>query len=349
MTLEDAIYELLGIPHAEQPADCYRLLGLARFESNPEVIRNAAARQVLFVRQLAKGRFADVSQPLIDQLNDAQARLLSPRRRRQYDEHLGAAEDGTTKRLLLPQAIRRVTTPAVRPARREVAQYARAAERSSCGKQDDSRGRGDAPAHGDGPTSSTPQGEAGPREWVVGVDSDCDLVLRSPYVSRRHCRVWETEGLFWIEDLGSRNGTHLNGRRVEGRQLVREDDCITLGTRTRLPWPPAELPLANAGAPITLITLGRGAANDLTLRDASVSRYHAQLSVLDSEAILEDLGSTNGTFVGESALRIGRQRVRFNESITLGRLRMTVQQVIAQAQAAMGQTTSEPLDASEPG
>lgn len=352
MILQEAIYELLGIPYEEQPADCYRLLGLARYESNPDVIRNAAARQVLFVRQLATGRYAEVSQQLIDQLSEARARLLSTSRRRLYDEQLqndsvaqGASfRNEPTKRMLLPRppAPESVveTGPCVSPAKREIAAMSEAgAPGVAALKSSSSSSKSRVKASSFRKSFHPAAGAEAPREWVVGVDSSCDVVIRSPYVSRRHCRVWETEGLYWLEDLGSRNGTHINQRRVEGRQQLREGDVVTLGSRARLPWPtqwlsPDEPSSADGAAtgegkgPTVVITIGRGDANDIILHDSSVSRHHAQLMVCGDEVTIEDLGSTNGTFVGESALRVDKRRIGFNETVRFGRLGLPVRQLV---------------------
>ncbi len=56
---------------------------------------------------------------------------------------------------------------------------------------------------------------------VVGRDPSCDLVLGSPYVDPRHARVSADRGEYFIEDLGSVNGTRLDGRSVTvQRQLT---------------------------------------------------------------------------------------------------------------------------------
>jgi len=52
-----------------------------------------------------------------------------------------------------------------------------------------------------------------------------------------------------------------------------------------------------------LLTIGRGADNDLVLQDTQVSRHHAELRRRGDQWFLVDLGSTNGTFVGGTRLR----------------------------------------------
>ena len=49
-------------------------------------------------------------------------------------------------------------------------------------------------------------------QWVVGRSRSCDIMIHSSMVSRRHCLITRTpDGIFVIEDLGSTNGTYLNG------------------------------------------------------------------------------------------------------------------------------------------
>ncbi len=48
-------------------------------------------------------------------------------------------------------------------------------------------------------------------------------------VSRRHARIWEASGQVWIEDLGSRAGTFVNGQRIPGAVAVLPGDTVSLG------------------------------------------------------------------------------------------------------------------------
>jgi hypothetical protein len=68
-------------------------------------------------------------------------------------------------------------------------------------------------------------------------------------------------------------------------------------------------------APLTI--LGRGTDCDLRLVDPGVSRHHAELRVEDSEVVLVDLGSTNGTFVNGKPVR--RVTLTDGTRVTLGR------------------------------
>jgi ABC-type multidrug transport system ATPase subunit/pSer/pThr/pTyr-binding forkhead associated (FHA) protein len=63
---------------------------------------------------------------------------------------------------------------------------------------------------------------------VLGRDPTCDQVLDAPMVSRRHARLTRVGGQLLLEDLGSANGTFLNGRRVSQPVPVRPGDRIGL-------------------------------------------------------------------------------------------------------------------------
>jgi len=50
--------------------------------------------------------------------------------------------------------------------------------------------------------------------FKIGRDEGCEIHLDDPMISRRHAEVSHNEGLWWIADLGSRNGTLVDGQRV---------------------------------------------------------------------------------------------------------------------------------------
>src|SRR2546423_8825776 len=50
---------------------------------------------------------------------------------------------------------------------------------------------------------------------VIGRREDCDLRIPLGEISRKHCRLIKEDGTLRLEDLGSSNGTYLNGKRVQ--------------------------------------------------------------------------------------------------------------------------------------
>jgi sigma-B regulation protein RsbU (phosphoserine phosphatase) len=61
---------------------------------------------------------------------------------------------------------------------------------------------------------------------VIGRASESDLVVVDRFLSRRHARLFHENGRLFVEDLGSRNGTQLNERPVEGSMEVQAGDLI---------------------------------------------------------------------------------------------------------------------------
>lgn len=66
-----------------------------------------------------------------------------------------------------------------------------------------------------------------------------------------------------------------------------------------------------------IITLGRKTDNLIVLNDNFASSYHAKLYLRNGEMILEDLNSTNGTFVNQMPIK-GKVRLKLNDEIKLG-------------------------------
>ncbi len=67
------------------------------------------------------------------------------------------------------------------------------------------------------------------KDMIVGRARECDLSLAVAHLSRRHARLFFEDGALWVEDLGSANGTFLNGRQVE-RAQVRGGDELAFDT-----------------------------------------------------------------------------------------------------------------------
>lgn len=150
---------------------------------------------------------------------------------------------------------------------------------------------------------------------TIGSGPGNGIRIASRTVSRRHAQIvkWGTE--YFVEDLGSRNGTFLNGQRVK-RFPVRHLDVLSIGPDTDLIFmetgTPAPVPARPASLRGTIFWLdgpskgkiqefaaGRclilGRSVDLPLE--AISLRHAALTIADDGATAEDLRSTNGTFV----------------------------------------------------
>ncbi|MEZ4599575.1 MAG: FHA domain-containing protein [Syntrophotaleaceae bacterium] len=178
----------------------------------------------------------------------------------------------------------------------------------------------------------------------VGRDLGNDLVLDDSAISGFHAGIFCENGRVELVDLGSTNGTFVNGNRVTGRIELRSWDTVRFGKTEMEVLDPADrrptsvMPAVSADKvesviqtpsslskqPIAMlksvspgntapscmeiherISVGRAPGNNLVLNTSTISSKHAEILVSDGALELVDLGSTNGTFV--NGRKIGRQ------------------------------------------
>lgn len=170
----------------------------------------------------------------------------------------------------------------------------------------------------------------GQDEVIIGRESGVDILIQSPVVSRRHARLVRQRDHFGIEDLGSSNGTFLNGQRVTGITPLTPGDQIGLGQAITLVFDavtavpavqaerlaetvigeefnlaklsaPPQLEVTIAGQPPQAYTLtkerlniGRAEDNDIVIPVPIVSRHHAFIERIDGRYQFAMLpGATN--------------------------------------------------------
>jgi pSer/pThr/pTyr-binding forkhead associated (FHA) protein len=174
-----------------------------------------------------------------------------------------------------------------------------------------------------------------------------------PEISRRHARVSRgADGQLTIEDLGSANGTFVNGERIDAPRTLVVGDVVKMGQtvlqvtpgsagESEKPpaaerAPAAEPPRAIAETAAALVVtaglapgrrlaltdellIGRGVSGEGRLSDdADLSRRHARVARdARGRVTIEDLGSANGTFVNGRRVR-GRQALNVGDSVQVG-------------------------------
>jgi pSer/pThr/pTyr-binding forkhead associated (FHA) protein len=65
---------------------------------------------------------------------------------------------------------------------------------------------------------------------TVGRSPDCELRIEDTYASNQHARLFGRNGAWYVEDLGSTNGTFVNDQRLAAPALVQPGDRIRIGT-----------------------------------------------------------------------------------------------------------------------
>jgi pSer/pThr/pTyr-binding forkhead associated (FHA) protein len=66
-------------------------------------------------------------------------------------------------------------------------------------------------------------------QFLIGRDADCQLRPGSDAIAGKHCRLARREGAFWVADLGSPNGTLVNGKRIAGEVKLNSGDRLQVG------------------------------------------------------------------------------------------------------------------------
>ncbi|MEI6124311.1 MAG: FHA domain-containing protein [Bacteroidota bacterium] len=136
---------------------------------------------------------------------------------------------------------------------------------------------------------------------TIGRNPSNDVVINDPNVSRQHASITlNNDGSYYICDLGSRNGTYVNGKKIT-EQMLFHNDIVKISDQI-IPWQEyfKKNDSAYSGKIIQQFSIGRNAENNIVISDDYTSGKHAILYMTDlGEVIIQDIGSTNGTFVND--------------------------------------------------
>jgi pSer/pThr/pTyr-binding forkhead associated (FHA) protein len=161
-------------------------------------------------------------------------------------------------------------------------------------------------------------------DTVLGRDPGGGIALPLEGVSRLHARLVADGKGYWLEDLKSTNGTFLNGEPLREREKLRHLDVISLGRQVDVLFLLRENE-ATAGArralgvvrcallrdagdavpyevPTGEVRVGRSPACNLQIEASSVSKFHARFERGVDRVVVNDEGSSNGTFVNGSRI-----------------------------------------------
>jgi predicted component of type VI protein secretion system len=97
----------------------------------------------------------------------------------------------------------------------------------------------------------------GAERFVIGRGEDCNLRSSSDAVSRRHCEIMMKDAEVTVRDLGSRNGTSVNGQPIKADQILRSGDRLEIGP-LRFEVLISEVPSAPASQPPPVQRLDAG-------------------------------------------------------------------------------------------
>lgn len=194
----------------------------------------------------------------------------------------------------------------------------------------------------------------------LGRDPTSEIIIQDAKVSRTHAQIELGEGVCRLVDLGSSNGTYLNGQRVDSADLS-PGDIIRMGgsiLRYEIDYTLAptvideihdlsdlDSTLAHTALDATIsdtgrdrlviytsektwkkdlepetLTIGRHPESDIFLDSSKVSRHHARIERVNGGLIIRDLDSLNGTWVGGE--RIQETALKNGGTVQIGEARI---------------------------
>ncbi|WP_169974122.1 FHA domain-containing protein [Tautonia rosea] len=118
---------------------------------------------------------------------------------------------------------------------------------------------------------------------TIGRQDGCELTVRSSQVSRKHCQLFEKKGLLLVKDLGSANGTFVNGKRIEEQRVLEPGDLLMVG--------PIEFRVESLGSAVTSgaeaqnVTVGSGSGAKSS--DTAIPEPVEAPIALDDDDVLE--------------------------------------------------------------
>lgn len=148
---------------------------------------------------------------------------------------------------------------------------------------------------------------------VVGRSSDLDMVLVEEMVSRRHAHIEMRTGIVYVEDLGSTNGTFVNGERVEKASLT-EGDRLLIGTSILKLVAVEDVP-PGSRRNLQQVALGKETVRNQQAT-GSVARMTGNLEEIPLPDLMQLFGTSrkDGTLVIQST-HVGRLHLRAGEVV----------------------------------
>jgi phosphoserine phosphatase RsbU/P len=130
----------------------------------------------------------------------------------------------------------------------------------------------------------------GEGEYVIGRRSDCQIFVPDMRVSRQHARLWRSGESWSLEDLGSNNGTYINGIKLQAAMPLKHDDEITIANnriRVEASEPTTDAPKYPETNVVTIVDVGSQSLirprEDSSGRVAMLSS--GMISVADQKAV----------------------------------------------------------------
>jgi ABC transport system ATP-binding/permease protein len=187
--------------------------------------------------------------------------------------------------------------------------------------------------------------------WTIGNSPDCDLVVGQPVVSGHHCRLSLYGDQYVLEDLGSTNGTFVNGYKLTANSpvIVAPTDTITLGKNVPMPWPSSSAPSPSSSSSSRaarpaggqVITIGRNPENNIHLDYPMISGNHARVTRTGDQWMIEDTNSKNGVAINRIENRVQQAVLQPTDEIFLGSYKISASRILKEKHITQGESPFE--------
>ena len=123
------------------------------------------------------------------------------------------------------------------------------------------------------------------KKFLIGRGEDCQLRPNSDLVSRHHCVFTNDDYTIRLRDLGSTNGTYLNGERLQGQSTLKNGDQVQIGKLS------FQMVIREVAATRQGVAAPAGQADEAEAADLQAEQRAADASALDDLSGLEDANS----------------------------------------------------------
>ena len=184
--------------------------------------------------------------------------------------------------------------------------------------------------------------------FLIGSDQECDIFLDNLLVSASHAELVKTDNGWFFNDLGSDDGSFLDGVKIEEHYLENADeiqignfvliyDCGFLAedeTETKIVFDsenqdpassvnvPKIIGRQNDGKSVeylihkSTVVIGRALGADIVIEDITISRMHAKILFQNGKYYVKDLDSRNGLYVNKKQVSVSE--IKNGDIITFG-------------------------------
>lgn len=140
-------------------------------------------------------------------------------------------------------------------------------------------------------------------DFLIGRDTGCTIIIPDRQVSRRHARIFSQEDRYFLEDLQSKNGTHVNGEDIDQGVPLKDGDVIQIALAQEFVFVSADATMPLGGAEKAEANRRKRLQLDKHSRRVWIGERELVPALSAAQfRVLEAVYKANGTVVARDAL-----------------------------------------------